>query len=376
MKNQKDHKFYKRVPETEADACAWVFTSPTKLEKYFYKLPKLSKDEILIKITYSGICMSDIMTINGKWGQANFPICPGHEIVGEIVKLGENCEILKKDEKEKIFKIGEKVLVGPFRDNCGNCEFCKKGETNYCVGILPSEKNLYGKYFGGFSTHVQVKKNHVYALPKNLDEKKIAPIMCAGITTFLAINKNVKEGDKVGIIGCGGLGHFAIQWTKKKKAEVDLLTSSHKKDKMAKELGINKILIWKEKEHISEMNNYDVLVNTLPCDLNNQEFNSFLKILKPKGKFLQIGLPSSKGVLEVDPFLLVVKGIEIIGSEVGGVRDYREMFEFVKEHGVECVCETYEWEEFPKAVERIVKGKPVFRCVVDVGKFSSGFGKK
>lgn len=136
---------YKRVSEKDADACAWVFSDNKTFEKYYYKHPELAKDDVRVRILSSGLCMTDSHTCREHWGKcAYFPISPGHEIVGVVEAVG-------KDIKE--FKNGEKVMLGPFRDSCGNCEFCLKGWTNACTGMGLDYRFIYGYYWGGYSTH-------------------------------------------------------------------------------------------------------------------------------------------------------------------------------------------------------------------------------
>lgn len=179
-----------------------MFTKEFKFEKYFYKHPELKDDEVRIRVLSAGLCMSDSHFSRGHWGKKDYyPLCPGHEVVGEVEALGKNVDK---------FKVGEKVMMGPFRDSCMKCEFCLKGWTNACVGLENKFRWIYDYYWGGYSTHCQHPQSHVFKLPDKVDYKKIAPLMCAGITTFLPLHQNVKKGDKVAIIGAGGLGHFAI----------------------------------------------------------------------------------------------------------------------------------------------------------------------
>lgn len=365
-KKELEHEIYKKVKKEEAEGCAWVFTDSENISKYYYKHPPLKPYELKIRIISTGICMSDLMTGSEKWGKKKFPLCTGHEAAGEIIEIGKEV---------KNFQINQKIMVGPFRNSCSNCEFCKKGMENYCTNMEFGERKLYGKYFGGHSTHLHINAKFAYKIPKNLDIKKIPPLMCAGITTFLPLKAHAKKGDKVAIIGCGGLGHFGLQWAVKMGCKVDIFSSNHEKDDLIKELGADKVIIWTYGEHLVLQNEYDVVLNTLPCELSGDQFIDFFQVLKPKGKFLQVGLCEKGKFLVLDPVDLVGKGISFIGSDVGGARDYREMLEFVEEHGIESICEVFKWDDFLKAVDKLKNGKPRFRCVIDVDEESKKFNK-
>lgn len=271
----------------------------------------------------------------------------------------------------KNFKVGDIVAHGPFRDSCAKCRFCLKGQTNACIGMEVDERCNYGKYFGGFSTHYQHPQSHFFKLPSNLDYKKIAPIMCAGITTFTPMFGNVQKGDKVAILGCGGLGHFALQWAVKMGAEVDVFSSSHKKDDLIKKLGGKNVVIWTEGEHKKLLNHYDVIVNTLPVNEDQETLTSLMNCLTSYGKWIQVGFPEiDGGNIVVNIMTMLFTNRTYIGSLVGGLYHYQKMFEFVEKHGVECICEHYDFEDFDKALDKLENGRPFFRCVVDTEKYT------
>ena len=361
-----NHEIYKNVPKEEADGCAWVFTDSENISKYYYKHPPLKSYEVKIRIISTGVCMSDIMTGTEKWGKKKFPLCTGHEVSGEIIQMG-------KDVKN--FKLNQKIMVVPFRNSCEKCEFCKKGMENYCTSMEFGERKLYGKYWGGHSTHLHINYKFAYIIPENLNVKTIPPLMCAGITTFLPLNLHAKNGDRVAIIGCGGLGHFGLQWAVKMGCKVDVFSSNHEKDDLIKKLGGDKIIIWTQNEHMIIQNEYDIILNTLPCELSKDQFADFIQVLKPKGKFLQVGLCDKGKYLKIDPFDLVCKGISLIGSDVGGARDYQIMLDFVAEHGINSICDIFKWDDFLDAVDKLRNGKPRFRCVIDVDQVSKQFNK-
>lgn len=142
--SSEEHKVYKRVPKEEADACAWVVTKDQKFEQYYYKHPELLDDDVRVRILSSGLCKSDSHTVRGKWGEQYWPMAPGHEIIGEVEAMGKNVTQ---------FEVGDKVMLGPFRDSCKKCEFCLKNWTNACTGMDLDFRFIYGYYWGGYSTH-------------------------------------------------------------------------------------------------------------------------------------------------------------------------------------------------------------------------------
>lgn len=152
------------------------------------------------------------------------------------------------------------------------------------------ETNIFGKKFGGYSTHLQIKASHVYTIPDNLDFYKIAPIMCAGITTFVPLKRYCKKGDRVAVLGFGGLGHFATQWASKMGCKVDVFSTSHDKDKMVKKYGGDNVYCTEDDEHKEQKNKYNVMINTIPVNIPKEQLNEFLECLLPYGTFVQIGI--------------------------------------------------------------------------------------
>ena len=366
MEKNIEHSIYKRSKsEKSSDACAWVFSTTETFEKYYYQHPPLDATHIRCRVLYAGLCMSDCLSGRGKWGDRIRPLCPGHEVIAEVTVLG-------KDVTN--FKVGEKVGFGPFRDSCGKCEFCEVGKSDACCDVTPLEKELYSLYFGGYSTHIQQPVSHAYKIPSKLDIKLAAPLLCAGVTVYAPLYPHLKPGMKVGVIGIGGLGHLAVQYANKMGADVLGFTTSEKKKDFIMSLGAKGIVLWKSPEYHTELlNSFDILINTIPGNITSEEFSQFSKVLKPYGKFIQVGIPNKNEKFSVNYADIVVKQISIIGSNVGGRFITEKMLEFSAENGIECLCEEFQWEDFPKALDKLENGKPIFRCVVDVGKESSKY---
>ena len=364
-----EHPEYKPSENKEnSDACAWVFKDESTFCKYYYKHPPLKPNHIRCRVIYSALCLSDSLTGRGKWGSRIRPLCAGHEVIGEVEAKGEEVTC---------FEIGDKVAFGPFRDTCAKCNFCLDGRTNACQHVTFNEKKLYGYYFGGYSTHIQQPVSHAFKIPEGMDLSITAPLMCAGVTVFTPLLDHLKPGMKVGVLGIGGLGHLGIQYAAKMGAEVHGFTSSPNKEEMIKSLGATKAIFWREPGfHESLLNSYDILLNTLSITFETEVFTLFAKIMKPYGKFIQVGVPGHGQKLNVNFHDIVGKQIMIIGSNVGGTKQTREMLDFSVKNDIKCKCEIYDWEDFPKALDRLENGRPIFRCVVHVDPESKKFVKK
>ena len=213
--------------------------------------------DVKIQITYCGVCHSDIHTVRNDWGGSKYPVVPGHEIIGKVVEVGNQVSN---------FKEGDLVGVGCMVDSCRECDPCKNDLEQFCesgmVGTYNGkDKHLGGHTFGGYSEMIVVEEHFVLSIPKNLDEKAVAPLLCAGITTYSPLRHwNVQEGDKVGVIGLGGLGHMGIKLAHAMGAKVVMITTSPKKAEDAKRLGADEVLISKDEEAMKKhANSFDFL---------------------------------------------------------------------------------------------------------------------
>ena len=365
-----NHLIYPRATKEEADGCAWVFYTPQIFDKYYYKLPAIGDSEVRIRNLYAGLCMSDSKTGRGCWGSQTFPLCPGHEVAGEVIAIGKDVQKVK---------VGDQVLLGPIRRSCQNCEFCHEGSTNLCQALEGCEKFLYGRYFGGYASHLQHHESHTFLLPQNIDIKSVAPLMCAGVTVFSPMNRHLKSGMRIGVLGVGGLGHLAVQFGVKMGMTVDAFCSGIQKDKQdyIRSLGTSEIHMWKDTDALAKLaGKFDALIYTIPVALDVELMDAFLKVLKPRGKLILVGAPSIEQKLKMSFFSLILNEIAVIGSCVGGSKDTEEMLQFCADNQVTSLCDQFEWEEFPQALEKMEHGSPKFRCVVNVDNFSRNFPMK
>lgn len=357
------HSIYAKADPKDADAVAWAFTSKDNFEKYYFKFPALGDNEVRARILYTSLCMTDSHIGRGRWGAQCYPVCTGHEVVGEAVAVGDGV---------KSIKVGDKVSYGPYRDSCGKCEWCKKGWTHACADIAFGDKCLYGKYFGGYATHIQQPEALCFKLTDNLKLETAPPLLCAGITVYLPLAlyyPKEQKKVKVAVYAIGGLGHLAIQYAAKMGAEVTAFTTSKNKESLIKELGAHKVVLWddfykQDKDKIEK--EYDLILNTLPVWASQDKVDKWVASLAPYGKLCLLGVSSLEDPMVMDVRALVFDHRLVIGSFVGGRKHTEEMLKFSADNNIDVKCEYYDFEDFPKALEKLEKGQPQFRCVVKV----------
>lgn len=362
MEAKRDHPIYVHTDEKQADAHAFAFTSAKTFEKFPYKQPALQDDEVRAAVLYAGLCLSDSHTGRSKWGPALYPLAPGHEIIAEVESVGS---------KVTDFKKGDKVAFGTLRDACETCRYCKMNKEPLC-NDLTRDRFTYGLHWGGYSTHLQQPAKFFFKLPENLDLQKSAPLLCAGITVYNPIKQYLKPGFKTAVIGIGGLGHLAVQFLAKMGHEVTAVTTTMEKEKFIRSLGAtNVITISDEKVYQDHQGKYDLIINTVPFSNN---FQKYVSLTAPCGYFVQTGAPDISESITLNPVGLVLNEYHIVGSLVGSRADTNEMLEFCAKNNVYPLVEEYSFEDFPKALDRLENGKPIFRCVVNCGEYSKNHG--
>lgn len=318
-------------------------------------------DDVVIDIKAAGICHSDIHTIRNEWGEAHFPLTVGHEIAGIVSAVGSNVST---------YRIGDRVGVGCMVNSCGECEECTAGEEQNClngnVGTYNSVDVDGTITQGGYAEKIVVNEKFVCTIPEGLDFDVAAPLLCAGITTFSPITRwNITRGDKVAILGLGGLGHMGVQIAAAKGAEVSVLSRSLRKAEIAKELGASRTLATTEEgffdEHLGE---FDFILNTISADI---DIDAYLRLLKPHGVMAVVGLPPTAQSLH---FHSLIGGAKVLtGSNIGGIRQTQEMLDFCADHGFGARIEKIGISEVDHAYERVVAGDVQFRYVIDTATF-------
>lgn len=315
--------------------------------------------DVQIDILYCGVCHSDIHTARSEWGPAKYPVVPGHEIVGRVLAVGDAVTN---------FKEGDIVGVGCMVDSCQECDACKEHLEQYCENGATmtyggADKHLGGHTYGGYSEKIVVDEKFVLRVPENLDYAKVAPLLCAGITTWSPLRHwNVKAGDKVGVIGLGGLGHMGIKLAHAMGAHVVMITRSEDKAEDAKLLGADEVLISKDEAQMQQhANSFDFLLNTVPV---GHDVNPYVMLMKRDTTMAMVG--AVEPLEAVHGGLLVMKRKNIAGSLIGGIKETQEMLDFCGEHNVLPECEMINIQDINKAWDRVVKADVKYRFVIDM----------
>lgn len=336
-----------------------VKNAKTPLDIFSIPRRKPGKHDIAIDIAYCGICHSDIHQVRNEWGNSIYPMVPGHEIIGTVREIGSAV---------KGFKVGESVGVGCFVDSCRQCDPCKKGLQQFCEKGMTVTYNGYEKdgktpTYGGYSKRIVVDENYVLRIPENLPAEAAAPLLCAGITTYSPLKHwQIKQGDKVGIIGLGGLGHMAVKIAAAMGAEVTVFSTSEKKRDDAKRLGATKFVNTKAPNALKEFANYfHFMINTASANIN---LDDYLTMLKLDGTIVVVGAPDQP--FQVNAFPLILGRRSLAGSLIGGIPQTQEMLDFCGKHSITSDIELISIQKVNEAYERMLKGDVRYRFVIDM----------
>lgn len=331
----------------------------TPLQPFSFERRSLRADDVQIKIHFCGVCHSDIHQARNEWGGSMYPMVPGHEIVGEVVATGSAVTA---------YKAGDLVGVGVMVDSCCSCKNCNRDMEQYC------EEGMTGTYNamerdgitiaqGGYSSQIVVKDRFVVSISPKLNLAATAPLLCAGITTYSPLRfAGVKAGQKVAVVGLGGLGHMGVKFAVSFGAEVTVISTSPSKEADAKRLGAHHFLISKDagamKKHAGH---FDVILDTVSA---NHDYTYLLDLLDLEGKLLIVGLPSQEPSLS--PFSLVTKRRSIIGSMIGGMKETQEMLDYCAEHNIVSDVEVIPVQYINDAYERMIRSDVKYRFVIDL----------
>ncbi|MGH8041049.1 MAG: NAD(P)-dependent alcohol dehydrogenase [Rudaea sp.] len=315
--------------------------------------------DVQIDIRYCGVCHSDLHTARGEWGGTLYPCVPGHEIVGTVTAVGAAV---------KGFKVGDAVGVGCLVGSCGHCNSCKDGEENYCengfVGTYNGPAVEGGHTFGGYFTGIVVDEKFVLHIRHKDNLAAVAPLLCAGITTYSPLRHwNVGPGSKVGIVGLGGLGHMGVKIAHAMGAHVVLFTTSAGKQADAKRLGANEVVMSKDSGQMTRhANSFDFILNTVAAPHN---LDAFLNLLKRDGTMCLVGAPATPHP-SPQVFNLIFKRRQLAGSLIGGIRETQEMLDFCAERDIVSDIEMIAMRDINVAYERMLKSDVKYRFVIDM----------
>ncbi len=320
---------------------------------------KPTPQDVEIEILYCGVCHSDLHTARNEWHGTIYPCVPGHEIVGKIVSAGNHV---------KKFKVGDLAAVGCLVDSCRECEYCKEDLEQYCeAGITGTynspDKHLGTQTYGGYSESIVVNEAFVLRVPVNLDLAATAPLLCAGITTYSPLRHwKVGPGQKVGIVGLGGLGHMGVKLAKAMGAEVIVFTTSASKVEDAKRLGADAVVLSKDEKQMQQYKRK--LHFVLDAVSAQHDINAYLNLLRVDGSLALVGAPENP--LPVAPFSLIPYRRSFAGSMIGGIAETQEMLDFCGKHNIVSDIEMINMQQINEAYERLLKGDVKYRFVIDM----------
>jgi uncharacterized zinc-type alcohol dehydrogenase-like protein len=315
--------------------------------------------DVLIQIAYCGVCHTDIHTARNEWGGTRYPLVPGHEIVGHVARVGS--EVTR-------FAPGDVVGVGCFVDSCRECDSCRDGEEQFCERHLvmtynSTESDRKTPTYGGYSSQIVVDENYVLTVPGNLPLEGVAPLLCAGITTYSPLRRfRVGPGQRVGVVGLGGLGHVAVKLASAMGANVTVLSTSASKEADARRLGAHEFMVTRNPKHLAPLaGKFDFIIDTVSA---SHDLNMYLNLLHRHGTMVLVGAPPEPAA--VAAFSLISEGRVLAGSLIGGIRETQEMLEYCSSHGITSDVEVIPIQDLESAYERTLKGDVRYRFVIDM----------
>jgi alcohol dehydrogenase (NADP+) len=339
---------------------AYAANSPTDpLGPFSFQRRDVGPHDVQIDILYCGVCHSDIHQARDEWGGSIYPMVPGHEIVGRVIKTGDH--VTK-------FKAGDLAGVGCFVDSCRECPECKAGLEQYCdKGMSPTyngyEQDKKTPTYGGYSTQIVVDENYVLSVSPKLALEGVAPLLCAGITTYSPLRHwKVGPGQKVAVLGLGGLGHMAVKLASSFGAEVTMLSTSASKEADAQRLGAERFVLTTGPEAFTKLaKTFDVIIDTVSAQ---HDLEPYFSTLKTDGVLVLVGLPPEP--LPISGFSLVPKRRSLVGSMIGGIQETQEMLDYCAAQNITSDVEVIPIQQINEAWERTVKGQVKYRFVIDI----------
>ena len=319
-----------------------------ELVPYKYAVAELPPQEVEIKISHCGVCHSDVHLVDNDWGISKYPFIPGHEIVGTVSAIGSAVSSLK---------VGDRVGVGWQADSCGICEWCRQGDEHLCAKSQPT---CVGRN-GGYADSVRVNWRFAIPVPETLESENVAPLLCGGITVYSPLrNYLARPSSRVGVVGIGGLGHIGLQFAKAFGCEVTAFSTSKDKEAEARQLGANHFINTRDTGALKKAaGSLDLILSTVSAD---QEFQSFVNALRPKGTLVVLGASPSN--LQIAPFSLISGQKAVSGSPTGSPRDLHEMLGVAARHNVKAITERFAMKDANAAIAKVKKNRVRYRAVL------------
>lgn len=332
-------------------------TAETDLAPWDFERREVGPHDVQIEILYCGVCHSDLHQIKNDWAPGIFPMVPGHEIVGRIIKVGDHV---------KKFKIDELAGVGCMVDSCQVCENCHSGLEQYCLDRPTYTYNANDRSgaptYGGYSNNIVVREEFVLHISDKLPLAATAPLLCAGITTYSPLRHwNIGIGHKLAVLGLGGLGHMGVKFGVALGAEVTVLSTSASKEEAAKALGAHHFVVTSDPEQINAVKgSFDFILDTVSAE---HDINMYLSLLRTNGTHISVGVPPP---YNVSPFSLLGGRKSVAGSSIGGIPETQEMLDFCAEHNIVSDIELIDIKDINTAYDRMLKGDVRYRFVIDI----------
>ena len=332
----------------------------TPLAPWSFQRRELKPQDVQLDILFCGVCHSDLHQVRDEWGNGIFPMVPGHEIIGRVSKIGN---LIHK------FKVGELVGVGCLVDSCRVCDNCQHGLEQYCTGGNSQtynglEQDKKTPTYGGYSNMIIVHEDFVLHVSDKLPLEGVAPLLCAGITTYSPLKHwKVGIGHKVAVLGLGGLGHMAVKFASSFGAEVTMLSTSPSKEADAKKLGAHKFVLTSNIDTLNAVKGYfDFIIDTVSAP---HDYNLYLSLLKTDGVHICVGAPPTQ--TKIIGFNLIGGRKSLVGSMIGGLPETQEMLDYCAKHNITSDVEVIDIKYIDKAYERMLKGDVRYRFVIDMG---------
>ncbi len=333
-------------------------SAETELAPWNFDRKDVGPHDVLIDIAYCGVCHTDVHLTRNEWFPGLFPMVPGHEIVGIISQVGSH--VTK-------FKTGDRAAIGVMVDSCRTCEDCQNGQEQFCaVSPVLTYNNLDHSgqpAYGGYANNIVAPEHFVLHVAENLDFAAVAPLLCAGITTYSPLRRwKVGSGHKMAVVGLGGLGHMAVKFGVAFGAEVTVLSTSPNKEEAAKKLGAHHFIVTKDDEQMkSALRSFNFIIDTVAA---NHDVNPYLALLKTNGVYINVGMPAEPW--QVSSFSLATGNKVVAGSGAGGLPETQEMLDFCAENNIVSDIELIDIKDIHTAFDRMLKGDVLYRFVIDM----------